>query len=259
MDLQGQRVLVFGVLGRAGTAVARKLCQERASVMLSARREEEGGALTTSLRDEGFDAHFVAADVTQREQVAGAVGATVEQLGGVDVLVNCVSYDHMRFFMDDEERHWDKVHDVNVKGTMRGCQEALRHMIPQKYGRIINISSVEGKMGVPGMAGYTASKHGVNGLTKSAASEGGRSGITVNAICPGLILTDAVTQGGPGTAAAMGMSYDEMVDNVFKARTMTGELNTVEQVAELTVLLASEIGGGFTGALISLDGGISPY
>jgi NAD(P)-dependent dehydrogenase (short-subunit alcohol dehydrogenase family) len=109
------------------------------------------------------------------------------------------------------------------------------------------------------MAGYVAAKHGVHGLTKSAAGELGRQGITVNAICPGLILTDAVTQGGGTTAAAMGMSYDEMIDNVFKARTMTGKLNTVEQVAELSVLLASDTGAGFTGALISLDGGISPY
>ena len=102
------------------------------------------------------------------------------------------------------------------------------------------------------MAGYVASKHGVNGLTKSAAAEVGRDGVTVNAICPGLILTDAVTQGGAETAAAMGMTYDEMIDDLFRKETKTGELNTVEQVAELSVLLASDLGGGFTGALLSL-------
>lgn len=114
-------------------------------------------------------------------------------------------------------------------------------------------------MGVPGMAGYAAAKHGVNGLTKATAGEVGREGITVNAICPGLVLTDAVTEGGPATAEAMGISFDEMVENVFKAKTMTGELTTVEQVAELAVLLASDVGAGFTGAQLSVDGGIAPY
>ena len=118
---------------------------------------------------------------------------------------------------------------------------------------------VEGKTGAAGMAGYVAAKHGVHGLTKSAAAEVGRSGITVNAICPGLILTDAVLQGGPGTAAAMGMSYDEMVDKVFKSKTLTGELNTVEQVAAVAVLLASDTGRGITGSFFNVDGGQSPY
>ena len=109
------------------------------------------------------------------------------------------------------------------------------------------------------MAGYVAAKHGVHGLTKSAAAEGGPMGVTVNAICPGLIITDAVLQGGPGTAAAMGMTYDEMVEKVFKSKTLTGELNTVEQVAAVAVLLASEAGRGITGSFFNVDGGQAPY
>ncbi|MCZ6710305.1 MAG: SDR family oxidoreductase, partial [Gammaproteobacteria bacterium] len=127
------------------------------------------------------------------------------------------------------------------------------------YGTIINISSVEGKMGVPAMGAYTASKHGVNGLTKAVAAEVGRSGVTVNAICPGLILTEAVTGGGPALAETLGMTFDEMVNDVFKAKTLTGELNTVEQIAEMAVFLASPAGRGITGAQISVDGGMSPY
>ena len=87
----------------------------------------------------------------------------------------------------------------------------------------------------------------------------GRSGVTVNAICPGLILTDAVTGGGPDLAETLGMTFEEMVDNVFKAKTMTGELNTVEQVAQTAVFLASPAGRGITGAQLSVDGGMSPY
>jgi 3-hydroxybutyrate dehydrogenase len=259
MRLEGRVAAVTGGSRSIGRGIVEAFLQEGASVCFNGRNEATGKETLAELAEPERTA-FVQGDARNSDDIKKLVDTTVERFGRIDIMVNnaggitapapIVSLADDAF---ENDIQW------NLTSVFYGTKHAFAHMIPQKYGRIINISSVEGKMGVPGMAGYTASKHGVNGLTKSAASEGGRSGITVNAICPGLILTDAVTQGGPGTAAAMGMSYDEMVDNVFKARTMTGELNTVEQVAELTVLLASEIGGGFTGALISLDGGISPY
>ena len=83
--------------------------------------------------------------------------------------------------------------------------------------------------------------------------------MTVNAICPGLVITDIIRQNGPATAEAMGMTFDEMVENIFKSKTLTGELNTVEQVAEMALFLASPVGRGITGATLSVDGGIAPY
>ena len=94
---------------------------------------------------------------------------------------------------------------------------------------------------------------------KAVAAEVGRAGVNVNAICPGLVLTDAVLEGGPGLAQSLGMTFDEMVDNVFKAKTLTGELTTIEQIAAMAVMLASPAGRGITGATLSIDGGIAPY
>ena len=155
---------------------------------------------------------------------------------------------------------WENDIAWNLGSTFYGTKWALAHMLSRGAGRIINISSVEGKQGAAGMAGYVAAKHGVNGLTKTTAAEVGRLGITCNAICPGLVITDAVRESGPATAAAMGFgSLDEMVEKVFKAKTLTGELNTAEQVAAVAVLLASDAGRGITGATISVDCGTAQY
>ena len=131
-------------------------------------------------------------------------------------------------------------------------------MIPNSYGRIINISSVEGKQGKPVFTAYVAAKHAINGMTKSIAREVGTQGITVNAICPGLVITDIIKNNGPQTAAAMGMSFEEMVD-LFSQESSIKRPNTVEEVAAMAMLLASDAGAGITGAILSVDGGTASY
>jgi 3-hydroxybutyrate dehydrogenase/3-oxoacyl-[acyl-carrier protein] reductase len=135
---------------------------------------------------------------------------------------------------------------------------ALQHMIPQQWGRIINISSVEGKVGKPAISIYVASKHAINGLTKSCAQEVGTLGITVNALCPGAIETDVMKAEGPGAAEAMGTTYEGLLD-MFAQESAVKRLNECEDVALVAVLLASDAGAGITGSMISIDGGTSPY
>jgi NAD(P)-dependent dehydrogenase (short-subunit alcohol dehydrogenase family) len=139
--------------------------------------------------------------------------------------------------------------------TMRA---ALGNMIPQGFGRVMAMSSVEGKVGKPGISPYVVGKHAINGLVKSAAKEVGTMGITVNALCPGAIETDIMKAEGPGAAKAMGLTYEGLLD-MFARESAIKRLNEVEDVAHVAVLLASDAGAGITGSMISIDGGTSPY
>ena len=259
MRLEGKVAAVTGGSRSIGRGIVEAFLKEGASVTFNGR-DAETGARTLAELGHPERTGFVSGDARNSSDIKALVETTVEKFGRIDIMVNNaggITEPAPIASLSDEA--WGNDIQWNLSSVFYGIKHAVAHMVPQKFGRIINISSVEGKLGKAGMAGYVAAKHGVNGLTKSAAAEVGREGVTVNAICPGLILTDAVTQGGPETAAAMGMTYDEMVNDLFKKETKTGELNTVEQVAEVSVLLASDLGGGFTGALLSLDAGISPY
>ena len=147
---------------------------------------------------------------------------------------------------------------VNLWSTLWSSRRALAHMIPQQWGRIINISSLEGKVGKPGIATYVTAKHAVNGLTKAMALEVGTVGVTVNALCPGAIETDMMKEEGTKAAESMGMAYEDLL-NWFAQESSIKRLNDVEDVAMVASLLASEAGAGITGSLISIDGGSSPY
>jgi NAD(P)-dependent dehydrogenase (short-subunit alcohol dehydrogenase family) len=132
-------------------------------------------------------------------------------------------------------------------------------MVPRGSGRILVTSSVEGKLGKPGIPGYAATKHGVNGLVKAAAHEVGTLGITVNSLLPGLIETDIVRETGPASAQMMGLdSYEALLD-LFAQESAIKRLNTVEEVAAVAVLLASDAGRNITGCMFPVDGGTMPY
>jgi len=187
------------------------------------------------------------------------VTGTAEQFGRIDILVNNAGgAGDLQPAASLSDESFDECMKWNVYSTFWGTRRALQLMLPQKWGRVINISSMEGKHGKPVLTAYSAAKHAVNGMTKSIAREVGTEGITVNAICPGLIITDIVRDNGPKTAEAMGMTFDEMV-TAFSQEAAIKRPNTVEEVAAVAVLLASDLGGGITGALLSVDGGTAQY
>ena len=202
---------------------------------------------------------FIQGDAMDQASVEGFVDQTAAHFGRVDILINNAGgAGDLQPTISLSDESFDECMKWNVYSTFWGTRRALKYMTEQSWGRIINISSMEGKHGKPVLTAYTTAKHAINGMTKSVAREVGTQGITVNAICPGLVITDIVRDNGPNTAEAMGMTFDEMVD-LFSKEAAIERPNTVEEVAAVAVLLASDLGGGITGALMSVDGGTAQY
>lgn len=247
MDLKGQRALVLGALGTAGSAVARRFCEEGASVVLSGRRAAEGEKLTAALGEQGFDVAFVAADVTRREQVAAVVDHSAERLGGLDILANCFSADHLRRFLDDDEESWDRVIAVNYKGLMYACREALRHMVPQRYGRIVTLTSDSAKIGATMETAQSGTKAAVVAFSKSLAREMARHDVTVNVVCLG--PTRESPDPPPGMSPEGWASFMRLTPFRRPARPA--------EVAALVAFLAMRDASFITGQAISVSGGLT--
>lgn len=258
MQLEGKTAAITGGTAGIGRGIAETFLAEGANIALMARNPEKGARLLEEM-DAGDRAMFVAGDVMDQKSVEGFVDQTVERFGTVDILVNNAGgAGDLAPLVDLSDESFDQAMKWNIYATFWATRRALKPMIAQKSGRVINISSTEGKMGKPTFAPYTIAKHGINGMTKSVAQEVGTLGITVNAICPGLVLTDLIMDSGPATAAGMGMTFDEMID-MFSQESALKRPNTVEEVAAMALLLASDAGAGITGALLSVDGGTAQY
>jgi 3-hydroxybutyrate dehydrogenase/3-oxoacyl-[acyl-carrier protein] reductase len=241
-----------------GRGIAEAFLAEGASVVINGRNQEKGEQALKDL-GAGDRGHFVQGDVTVREDVDAVIDGTVERFGHIDILVNnaggLIKTAPVAELSDED---WDYAVRWNLYSAFWGTRKALGYMIPQKWGRIINISSVEGKHGKPGIPAYVVSKHAMHGLTKAVAKEVGTTGVTCNAICPGLVWTDVLVATGPDSAKSMGLTFEQMVDQ-FAQETAIKRITTLEEVAAVAVLLASEVGAGITGTMYSVDGGTAAY
>ena len=192
--------------------------------------------------------------------VEGLVDFTVDHFGAIDIIVlNAGGNEDPRPIVDMTDEEWDLDIRWNLSHAFWGIRRALRYMIPARKGRIIAISSKQGKIGRPGLAGYVATKHGLNGLVKSAALEVGPLGITVNSVCPGSFLTDIVRERGANAAKQMGLSSLDDLLALHAAESAIKRQVTPEEVASFCVYLASDASSGITGQALSVDGGVSPY
>jgi 3-hydroxybutyrate dehydrogenase len=256
--LTGKVALITGGTRGLGRGIAEAFLAEGASVVINGRTESKGQATVEEL---GVPerVRFVGGDVGQQAVCERLVAETVDTFGSIDILVNNAGGSGgnvpVHEMLDDD---WNRVLDLNLNHTFWCTRAALRHMVPARFGRIINMSSIYGKVALANTSHYVTTKHAIVGFTKAVAQETGPLGITCNALCPGVVLTDIWLDTGPASAEAMGMSFDDYVAMIV-ATSATKQPNTVEQVAAMALLLASPAGAGITGTALSIDGGTAPY
>ncbi|MBT7333300.1 MAG: SDR family oxidoreductase [Gammaproteobacteria bacterium] len=258
MQLKGKVAAITGGTAGIGLGIAKAFLAEGARVTLMARNQTKAEQVLEGL-DAGDRCVFFPGDAMSQSDVESFIDQTVSHCGRIDILVNNAGgASDLQPLVDLSDQAFDEAMKWNVYSTFWAMRRALPPMLAQSWGRIINISSTEGKVGKPVFTAYSTAKHAVNGMTKAVAKEVGAQGVTVNAICPGLVITDIIKATGPATAESMGMSFEEMVA-LFSQESAIKRPNTVEEVAAMAVLLASDAGAGITGSALSVDGGTAPY
>ena len=256
--LEGKVACVTGGSRGIGLGIAKAFLDEGAKVVVNGRDRAKAERSLAEI-GAGDNAHIITGSVMERETCEAIVDGTVEHFGRIDILVaNAGGGSNHAPVAQLTDEAMTEAMTWNFWHTFWTMRRAFHYMIPQGWGRVMSVSSLEGKVGKPGIATYVSSKHAINGLTKSAAQEVGTMGITVNALCPGAIETDVMKAEGPSAAESMGITYEGLLD-MFAQESAIKRLMTVEDVAAVAVLLASDAGAGITGSLLSIDGGTAPY
>ncbi len=242
MDLSGKVAMVTGSARGIGREIALRLAEAGADVVVSDVADAE--PVAEEIRKTGRQSLAVTADVTSASDVASLVEKVVEKFERIDILVNNagIARDQLLLRMSDED--WEAVLNVNLKSVFLCSRAVLRHMLRQRWGRIISISSIVGIVGNPGQANYASSKAGIIGFTKTLAREVGSRGITANAIAPGFIVSKMTDQ-----------LSEEQKGEMLK-RIPLGFLGTPRDVAEAVAFLASEEARYITGQVLGVDGGL---
>ncbi|MEG0307899.1 MAG: 3-oxoacyl-[acyl-carrier-protein] reductase [Clostridium sp.] len=242
---KGKNVIVTGGSRGIGKAIALEFGRCGANVIINyVSSAVEAREVAEEIKRLGGNSILVKSDVSKLEEGKLLIDEAINTFGSIDILINNAGITKDGLLMRMKEEHFDKVIDINLKGVFNTCKCVVSHMIKQRHGRIINISSVVGIVGNAGQANYAASKAGVIGLTKSIAKEVGSRGITVNAIAPGFIKSDMTD-----------VLSDKVKDTMLNVIPLN-RFGMVEEVAKAVTFLASENAGYITGQVINVDGGM---
>jgi len=244
MELLDKVSVVTGGVQGIGRAIALSLARRGSDVVVLDMKDEGSAELLSEIRSFGRTSLFVKANVGILSDVEAAAKSILDSLGKVDILVNNAGITRDALLVRMEEKNWDSVMEVNLKGTFNCTRVFVREMLKRRYGRIINVSSIVGIMGNAGQSNYAASKAGVIGFAKSVAKEVASRGITVNAVAPGFIDT------------AMTQVLSAEAKTSFMSSIPLGRMGSPEDVANAVAFLASDSASYITGQTIHVDGGM---
>jgi len=244
LDLSGRIALVTGASQGIGRACALELAKAGATLALAARSEEKLASVATGIAAAGGSATAFPMDIGDEAQVKAAIKSVIAQFGKIDILVNNAGITCDQLVLRMKRDDWESVMNTNLTGAFLCTQQALSSMLKQRWGRIINISSINGQIGQAGQANYSASKAGLIGLTMAMAREVASRNITVNAVAPGYIDTE-MTHGLP----------PELKETMRKMVPL-GRTGAPEDVAHAVCFLSSEKASYITGHVLNVNGGL---
>ena len=242
-DISGKIAIVTGASQGIGRTIAKILSKSGAHVICIARTENKIIDLVEEIRKDNGLADYISCDVSDSDAFSNSVNTVIKDHGKIDILINNAGITRDALLMRMTEDQWEEVINTNLKGAFYGMKSVIRSMMKNKFGRIINITSIVGITGNAGQANYAASKAGLIGMTQSIAKEVGSRGITVNCIAPGWIDTEMT---------------DELPENSKSAlldRIPLGKIGKPEDIAYTALFLASNEANYITGQTITVDGG----
>lgn len=257
MRLKDKVAIVTGGGQGIGKGIVLRFFREGAQVAIADINLENARKVAQEIESEGGKALPLKVDVTRAEEVRKMVEEVEKKLGRIDILVNSAGVIKAKFITELEEEDWDRIINVDLKGTFLCSREVAKVMIKQKKGKIINISSKSGKKGGLWLSAYCAAKFGVIGLTQSVALDLAPYNINVNAVCPGNVFSTPMWQKQlfQEYAPKLGVSHPEEVRKIYVEKVPLGREATVEDIANVVVFLASEESNYMTGQAINVTGG----
>ena len=253
-SVTGKIALVTGGGTGIGKAIAAALAQKGAKVAIASRTSAHVEGAAQELQSRGLAVLALRLDVTKKSDIERGIESLLSQWGPPHILVNNAGISGLSMIDDPDDGQWFDIVNTNLNGLYLVTKAVLRHMPTQAGGRVINISSVLGKFGVPGYTAYCTTKHGVIGFTRALALEVVSRGITVNAVCPGWVDTEMAALGIKETAALQGITPEEFKAQAIEAVPIKRFLEA-DEVAELVRYIASDAASGITGQAINICGG----
>ncbi len=252
--LAGKIALITGGGTGIGKAIATSMCNAGAKVAIASRSPAHIAQAAEELSRRGFQIMPVRMDIRKKLEVQQGVAEVVANWGEIHILVNNAGISGLSLMDDADDSKWLSIIDTNLNGMYLVTKATLKHIPDNAGGRIINISSVLGKFGVPGYTAYCTTKHGMIGFTRALALEVAQRGITVNTICPGWVDTEMAMVGINESAARQGITPQEFKTQAIAAVPIRRFLEA-DEVAELVCYVASEAAKGITGQALNICGG----